>query len=112
MATKKNKSIKKSNKSKKSKTVSRKSKIQKGGKTLVNNPTIKYTKGTANPKPLTCTKCDGKQFNVRTLTLGTKTKAFFNWGVFDNRFKVFTCTACAFVQMYSNNITCDGKACD
>ena len=113
MATKKNKSSKKSKTiSRKSKTISKKSKTQRGGKTSVNNPTIKYTKGTASTKPLSCTKCDGIKFSVRTLTMGTKVKALVDWSVLDNRYKVFTCTGCGFVQVYSNNITCDGKSCD
>jgi len=29
-----------------------------------------------------------------------------------NRFKVFTCNTCGFAQLYSNNITCNGKQCD
>ena len=113
MVTKKNKSIKNSKtSSRKSKASSRKSKIQKGGDTMVNKPSIKYTKGNASAKALTCTKCTGTMFVAKTMTLGTKTKAFFKAGFFDNRFKVFTCRSCGFVQMYSNNITCDGKSCD
>jgi predicted nucleic-acid-binding Zn-ribbon protein len=106
MATKKNKSIKKS------KTASRKSKTQKGGDTSINNPLIKYKKGNVSAKALICTKCTGTFFVVKTMTLGTKTKAFFKLGILDNRFKVFTCRGCGFVQMYSNNITCNGKSCD
>ena len=109
MATKKNKSLKKSKNSKKN---FRKSKIQKGGDTGVNNPEIKYTKGNASAKKLICDKCTGTTFVAKTMTLGTKTKAFFKFGILDNRFKVFTCRSCGFVQMYSNNITCDGRSCD
>jgi predicted nucleic-acid-binding Zn-ribbon protein len=90
----------------------RKNKTQKGGNSMVNNPSIKYKKGNASAINLTCTKCSNSSFIVKTMTLGTKTKAFFKLGILDNRFKVFTCKGCGFVQMYSNEITCDGKSCD
>ncbi len=115
MATKKNKSIKKlkkSKKSKKSKKNLRKYKTQKGGTTNITNPDIKYTKGNASSKKLNCIKCDGIEFVVRTLTMGTRFKSFFSAELFDNRFKVFTCKSCGFVQIYSNNIKCDDKKCD
>jgi predicted nucleic-acid-binding Zn-ribbon protein len=111
MATKncKNKSIKKS---KKSKTSSRKPKTQKGGNTKLNNPLIKYRKGNASAKALTCTNCNSTMFVAKTMTLGTKLKALIKAEFFDNRYQVFTCRSCGFVQMYSNEITCDDKQCD
>ena len=86
--------------------------IQKGGRTVVNKPSIKYTKGSAPSKKLECIKCKGSTFIVKTLTMGTKAKAFFNAELLDNRYKVFTCNKCGFVQLYSNEITCSGKKCD
>jgi predicted nucleic-acid-binding Zn-ribbon protein len=106
MVTKKNKSIKKS------KTASRKSKTQKGGRSSIRSPSIKYKKGNSESKKLDCTKCNGSSFIVKTLTMGTKTKAYLKLGILDNRFKVFTCTNCGFVQLYSNEIKCGGKECD
>ena len=44
--------------------------------------------------------------------MGTKTKAFLNIGILDNRFKVFTCLNCGCVEIFSNNIKCNGKECD
>lgn len=89
-----------------------KGKTQKGGRTVVNRPSIKYTKGSAPSKKLDCMKCNGSSFIVKTLTMGTKAKAFFDIEILDNRYKVFTCNTCGFVQMYSNEITCSGKKCD
>ena len=86
--------------------------IQKGGRTEIINPSVKYTKGNAPSKKLTCTKCDNTSFIIKTLTMGTKTKAFLDWEILDNRFKVFTCKNCGFVQIYSNSIKCGGKDCD
>lgn len=99
MPTKKNKS-------------SHKSKTQKGGKTLVSKPSIRYKKGRSESTKLNCVKCSNDNFVVRTLTMGTKTKAFLDADFFDNRFKVFTCKTCGFVQLYSNDITCSGKSCN
>jgi predicted nucleic-acid-binding Zn-ribbon protein len=113
MVVKKTKNaIIKASKTSKNNKNQRKNKTQKGGDTMVNNPSIKYKKGNASAKALTCTKCTGTMFIAKTMTLGTKTKAFFKLGILDNRFKVFTCRSCGFVQMYSNEITCDGKSCD
>lgn len=89
-----------------------KRKIRRGGRAVIPNPLIKYTKGSALAKHLSCPKCNGKDFIVKTLTMGTKLKSFFGAEILDNRFKVFTCSGCGFVQTYSNNITCDGKNCD
>ena len=89
-----------------------KNKTQKGGRTGIRSPSIKYTKGQAPSKKLECMKCNGSTFIVKTLTMGTKTKAFFKAGLLDNRFKVFTCDNCGFAQIYSNEITCGGKKCD
>jgi len=111
MQNKKTKSINKNNKSKLSKK-SKTNKIQKGGKSDITNTSVRYTKGNAQSKKLTCTKCDNTSFIVKTLTMGTKTKAFFDLEILDNRFKVFTCKNCGFVQIYSNNIKCSGKDCD
>jgi predicted nucleic-acid-binding Zn-ribbon protein len=111
MQNKKTKSINKNNKSKLSKK-SKTNTIQKGGRTEITNPSVKYTKGNAPSKKLTCTKCDNTSFIVKTLTMGTKTKAFLDWEILDNRFKVFTCKSCGFVQIYSNSIKCGGRDCD
>ena len=89
-----------------------KNKTQKGGRTGIRSPSIKYTKGQAPSKKLDCMKCHGSTFIVKTLTMGTKTKAYFKLGILDNRFKVFTCDNCGFAQIYSNEITCGGKKCD
>ena len=89
-----------------------KSKTQKGGRTVVNRPSIKYEKGQAASKKLDCMKCNASSFIVKTLTMGTNSKAIFSVSVLDNRFKVFTCTNCGFVQIYSNEIKCSGKQCD
>jgi len=85
----------------------------KGGRTLISHPKISYEKGgNHHPHALTCTKCNKDTFIVKTLTLGTKIKSFFGVNILNNRFKVFTCASCGFVQLYSNNVTCDGKECD
>jgi len=105
------KPINKKTKSANSKPIT-KSKTQKGGRTVVNRPSIKYEKGQSASKKLDCMKCNNSSFIVKTLTMGTKTKAIFSAAVLDNRFKVFTCTNCGFVQIYSNEITCSGKKCD
>lgn len=83
-----------------------------GGRRLIAHPKIKYNDGNSDGHNLSCTKCQGRNFIVKTMTLGTKIKSFLGFGILDNRFKIFTCTGCGFVQMYSNNITCDGKQCD
>ena len=86
---------------------------QLGGRTAnVMSPLIKYNKGDAPSAKLACTKCGGAKFLVKTITLGTKVKSFFAAEIFNNRFKIFQCTGCGFVQLYSNSITCDGKSCD
>ena len=117
MPTKKAKCIKKQIKSKsksksKSKTNSNKGKTQKGGRSEISKPNIKYKKGSSESIQLNCTKCQHDSFVVKTMTLGTKLKALIKWTILDNRFKVFTCKNCGFVQMFSNEITCDGKSCD
>lgn len=93
---------------------SRRSKTQWGGRTEnVISPVIKYTKSETSPATkLACTKCSGSKFIVKTMTMGTKTKSFFAAEILNNRFKMFQCAQCGFVQMYSNSITCDGKSCD
>jgi len=73
---------------------------------------IRYTKGSKVIPELKCDKCNANQFKVRTLTMGSKTKSFFDMEFFDNRFKVFTCVSCGHVEIFSNNITCDGDTCD
>ncbi len=83
-----------------------------GGRRVITSPKIKYEDGNSQGHTLSCTKCQGGNFVVKTMTLGTKIKTLFGLGILDNRFKVFRCTGCGFVQMYSNNITCDGKQCD
>jgi len=83
-----------------------------GGRRVITRPKIKYEHGNSQEHTLTCTKCQGGDFVVKTMTLGTKIKSLFGLGILDNRFKVFRCTGCGFVQMYSNHITCDGKQCD
>lgn len=83
-----------------------------GGRTPISNPEIKYTKGNKPPVKLTCTKCDSTDFIVKTLTMGTKTKSFFNMEILDNRFKIFQCAGCGFVQIFSNEVTCNNSDCD
>ena len=83
-----------------------------GGRHVISNPKIKYEKGSSAGHTLSCTKCNGGNFIVKTMNLGTKVKAFLGLSILDNRFKVFTCTGCGFVQMYSNKITCNDKQCD
>ena len=117
MATKKNKISKKHKNSKNSKKHknSKKNITQKGGYTDVDGPVIKYTKN-KDPNAFTinlkCLKCSSTKFKARTLTMGSKIKSLISFEVIDNRFKVFTCKGCGFVQVYSNNITCDEKDCD
>lgn len=83
-----------------------------GGRHVISSPKIKYEKGNSVGHTLSCSKCNGGNFIVKTLTLGTKIKTLLGLSILDNRFKVFTCTGCGFVQMYSNNITCNDKQCD
>ena len=99
-------------KSKKSKNNNKKSKTQKGGRSNISNTTITYDKGNSKDIKLECMKCHNSSFIVKTLTMGTKTKAVFGLEILNNRFKVFTCNSCGFVQIYSNKIKCDGKSCD
>ena len=89
-----------------------KNKTQKGGKTKIDSPIITYLEGNAQPINLKCSKCNKSSYHVKTLTMGTKTKAFLNIGILDNRFKVFTCLNCGCVEIFSNNIKCNGKECD
>jgi len=85
----------------------------RGGRTDSISPVIRYKNGTNTaPIKLTCPKCNVVKFIVKTLTMGTKTKAFFNLEILDNRFKIFQCTGCGFAQMFSNEITCNDKECD
>jgi len=44
--------------------------------------------------------------------MGKKIKGLVGLEVADNKFKVFTCKDCGFVQVYSNSITCNDKECD
>ena len=91
----------------------KRSRTHRGGRTEnVLSPLIKYTNGSAPAIKLACTKCSGATFIVKTLTMGTKTKAFFAAELLNNRFKIFQCAGCGFVQIFSNEITCDGKSCD
>jgi len=108
MEIKKTKSLK-NNKTNK---VNKNKKTQKGGRSNISNTSITYNKGSGKPIKLECFKCRNHSFIAKTLTLGTKTKAAFGLNIFNNRFKVFTCNSCGFVQLYSNNIKCDGKKCD
>lgn len=104
-----------SNRSLRSKRTKRSSQKKfSGGRTNLDVPTtIKYTKGNNAPIALTCPKCNnGTKFIAKTLTMGTKTKAFFNLEILDNRFKIFQCAGCGFAQMYSNEVTCNDKECD
>lgn len=94
--------------SKKSKT----SKNQSGGQKEHIKPSISYPKGSKDSYDLKCSLCKGTTFKVQTLTMGTKTKAFFDIEILDNRFKVFTCKHCGHVDIFSNNIKCNTKECD
>jgi len=90
-----------------------KNRIRRGGRTEnVVSPEIKYKHGTSPAIKLACTKCSGAKFIVKTLTMGTKTKSFFAAEILNNRFKIFQCAGCGFVQIFSNEITCNGKSCD
>ena len=107
MTTRKNKS-----RARKYKNKRRKNATLRGGKTSIMGPKIKYSKGSPTGYSLSCTKCGKDAFVVKTLTMGTKVKSLFALEILDNRFKVFTCSNCGFIQMYSNNITCNDKQCD
>jgi predicted nucleic-acid-binding Zn-ribbon protein len=106
MSTSKSKRLKNKNyrKHKKNKTL-------RGGKNTITGPKIKYANNSLEHK-LSCMKCNKDTFTIKTLTMGTKLKTLLGFQILDNRFKVFTCNSCGFVQLYSNNITCDGKQCD
>ena len=84
----------------------------RGGRTTRVSPEIRYKNGKNAPIKLTCPKCNDVNFIVKTLTMGTKTKAFFNLEILDNRFKIFQCAGCGFAQMFSNEVTCNNKDCD
>ncbi len=83
----------------------------RGGRNSIVSPKIKYANSSTN-YTLDCTKCGKGVFTVKTLTMGTKLKTLLGFQILDNRFKVFTCNTCGYAQLYSNNITCDGKQCD
>jgi predicted nucleic-acid-binding Zn-ribbon protein len=83
----------------------------RGGRNSIVGPKIKYANGSTEHE-LKCTKCGKDNFIVKTLTMGTKIKNMLGFEFLDNRFKVFTCNACGFVQLYSNKITCNDKECD
>ena len=100
------------NKSRAHKGNNRKSTTLRGGRNSIVSPKIKYIKGSATEHTLACTKCGKGTFIIKTLTMGTKLKSLIGVPILDNRFKVFTCITCGFVQLYSNNITCSGKQCD
>lgn len=84
----------------------------RGGKNSIVSPKINYSRGASTDHTLSCTKCGKGTFIIKTLTMGTKVKRLVGLDILDNRFKVFTCTTCGFVQLYSNNITCNGDQCD
>ena len=48
----------------------------RGGRTTRVSPEIRYKNGKNTPIKLTCPKCNDVNFIVKTLTMGTKTKAF------------------------------------
>lgn len=85
---------------------------KRGGRNAIVSPKIRYSTNEGNDHTLSCTKCGKGTFTVKTLTMGTKLKTLLGFQILDNRFKVFTCNTCGFVQLYSNNITCNGKQCD
>ena len=89
----------------------KKNKTLRGGRNTITRPKIKYANNSTEHE-LTCTKCNKDVFTIKTLTMGTKLKTLLGFQILDNRFKVFTCNSCGFVQLYSNNITCGGKQCD
>jgi len=84
----------------------------RGGRTTRVSPEIRYKNGKNTPIKLTCPKCNEVNFIVKTLTMGTKTKSFFNLEILDNRFKIFQCAGCGFAQMFSNEVTCNHTDCD
>lgn len=86
-------------------------KTLRGGRNSIVSPKIKYANNSTS-HTLDCTKCGKGVFTVKTLTMGTKLKTLLGFQILDNRFKVFTCNTCGYAQLYSNNITCDGKQCD
>jgi len=106
MPTQKNKSRVRKYKGKKRPTT------QRGGRNAIVSPKISYINGSTAEHALACTKCGKGTFIVKTMTMGTKIKSIVGVPFLDNRFKVFTCGTCGFVQIYSNNITCNGKQCD
>jgi predicted nucleic-acid-binding Zn-ribbon protein len=85
---------------------------KRGGRNAIVSPKIRYSTNVSNDHTLSCTKCGKGTFTVKTLTMGTKLKTLLGFQILDNRFKVFTCNTCGFAQLYSNNITCNGKQCD
>ena len=91
--------------------LSTKSKTQKGGRKFHSNISISYN---GNPQiPLKCSLCSKTDFKVKTQALKTKVKGFINfWGIWSNRYKIFTCTNCGHCETFSNNIKCNGKDCD
>jgi len=106
MAYKRSARLKRSKCSKRSKT------SKSGGRNAIVSPKIRYSTNESNDHTLSCTKCGKGTFTVKTLTMGTKLKTLLGFQILDNRFKVFTCNTCGFAQLYSNNITCNGKQCD
>ncbi len=74
-----------------------------GGRRLIAHPKIKYNDSNSDGHNLSCTKCQGRNFVVKTMTLGTKIKSFLGFGILDNRFKIFTCTCFVFVHMFRYN---------
>ena len=87
-----------------------KSKTQKGGKKYHSDILVSYNG--SKQLPLTCSFCKKSNFKVKTHTLKTKFKDYTQIGLWSNRYKVFTCINCGHIEMFSNNIKCNGKKCD
>jgi len=107
--------IKKSKNQNKSKTNSKtKSKLslQKGGTQAKKFKNLTYKNGSYTINELHCLRCSKDVFKVRTLTMGSRLKELLDLEIFDNRSKVFTCVNCGHIDIFSNNIKCEGKSCD
>lgn len=94
-------------KSLKKRNIRNKSKKQRGGSTMIKDPSITYNnskhdKHKTKPILLLCKNCRNNEFKVETVFLG----------IFDERFKTFKCSKCGSVEIFSNEIKCSGKDCD
>lgn len=70
---------------------------------------LRYDNSSYTIPELKCMMCKGNIFKRRTLTMGTKTKAFFNYEILDHNYQVFTCTNCGLCQVFSDKVKYDRK---